>query len=159
MAIPRVKLNVGRQRVTRVVSSTEAGYIQSIRRQMATIEENLRNVVKALEDVTPGALKYGLQPIFEESQRLVPVDTGRLKRSGFLEVDKVKSGARASMGYARGGRPGYAVYVHEIPTYYHRTPTQYKFLEEAVDRKIGELRPRVIQYMLLATGIPKSKGF
>lgn len=146
MAEP-LKLNIGRQRKTVAVSPAEAGYVNSINAQMKLIQENLLKVVDHVDKVTPEALAYGLQPAFEESQRLVPVRTGRLKRSGFLEVRKVSSGAQAAMGYGRYGRPPYAAFVHERVDIPHAGDTSAKFLTIAIANKIDDFRRRVIFFL------------
>lgn len=148
-----LNLNVGRSRITSVVGPSEANYIQSIRNQMKVLQANLLKVIDAIETVTPQALKYGLQPIFDESQRLVPVDTGKLKRSGFLEVRRTARGGQAAMGYGRYGRPTYAAFVHERLDIRHAGATQAKFLEQAVHTHIDDFRRRVVLYYQKQTGI------
>lgn len=61
--------------------------------------------------------------ILEESQKLVPVETGRLLGSGFIEKNKNYS----IVGY----ETPYAVYVHEIKNNLHILG-QAKYLEDAV---------------------------
>ncbi len=144
MASP-LGLQVGRQRVTVATLPSEAGYVRSIRKQMDVIMKNLLKVIEGVQDATPEAIRFGLQPIFDESQRLVPVDTGRLKRSGYLQVrTEGRSGrVRAEIGYGLAGKPFYAGFVHEILSFKHAAPTQAKFLEAAVNAKIGDFGRRV----------------
>lgn len=150
-----LNLSVGRVRVTRAVSPAQAGYIQSIRAQMAVIKQNLLKVIDYVDNITPDALVYGLKPIYDESQRLVPVDTGKLKASGFLETRKTARGASAVLGYGRYGRPNYAAYVHERLDLRHASPTQAKFLEAAVANRIDDFRRRIVLYYQKQTGITK----
>lgn len=150
-----IQVNVGRQRITRMVSPSEASYIHSIRTQSKAIADNMRTVVRHIENVLPEAIKYGLEPILIESQRLVPVDTGKLKRSGFIETRKTAAGTAAAIGYGRYGRPTYAAFVHENLALRHAPPTQAKFLEVAVNTKIDDFRRRVEMYMKKATGVEK----
>ena len=138
-----LKLSVGRVRVTSATGPSEAGYVQSLRKQMRVIEDNILKVVEHIGLVTPEALEFGLEPIFEESQRLVPVDTGDLKRSGFIETRRTSTGASAVLGYGRYGRPSYAGFVHENLLVRHAAGTQAKFLEAAVTSKIQDFRRRV----------------
>ena len=64
-----------------------------------------------------------------------PVQTeGFLARTGYTQV---------VLGFARWGWPKYAIYVHEDPRPYHDPPTQYKFLEEAVNRHYQGFKERV----------------
>ena len=138
---------IGRVRVTRVVSASEAGYIAHMREQSKVIADNMRRAVQHIDNATPDAILFGLEPIYDESQRLVPVDTGRLKRSGFTAARKRAGGATAEIGYGRFGRPFYALFVHERMDVRHAPPTQAKFLETAVMTKLGDFRRRVELYM------------
>ncbi len=147
--MPNLNLIVGRVRVTRAVSPAEPGYLRSIRNQMKVIEQNLRKVIKQIKFVTPQAIVFGLQPIFDRSQELVPVDTGVLKRSGFLEVDtEQRSGhVRVQIGYGKHGRPHYTAFVHEMLHFRHAKGTSAKFLEFAVNEKIHLFPSRTFAYM------------
>ena len=148
-------IQVGRQRVTVAASPSEAGYIRIIRGQMNTIMKNMLKLIEGIEGVTPAAIKFGMEPIFEESQRLVPVDTGKLKLSGYLEVrTESRSGrVRAEIGYGLHGRPHYAGFVHEMVNISHAPPTQAKYLEAAINTKIGDFVRRVGFFLQKATGI------
>ncbi len=148
-----LNLNVGRVRRTSVVSPSEATYIKSIRDQMALISSNVLKVVKRLDESTPDAIRFGLEPIFQESQRLVPVDRGPLKASGFIEVRKTAGGAQAAIGYGRYGRPTYAAFVHERLDLRHAPPTQAKFLEEPIMKGIDTFRRRVALFYRKQTGL------
>ena len=145
-------LNVGRQRVTNVASPSESSYIRSIRAQMKVIEQNMMKVTAHIEIVTAEGIAFGLEPILKESQRLVPVDTGKLKRSGFIETRRMSGGTEAAIGYGRYGRPTYAAFVHENMNVRHAAPTQAKFLEVAVNTKIGDFGRRVALYMKRSMG-------
>ena len=100
---------------------------------------------KIVEGASAGLYEAGTI-IMANSQILVPVDTGTLKRSGRVEEPVVSGDGDAvtvTVGYAYGaeyeGRaqgdgdeavgPGYGVYVHEILGNKHKPPTQAKFLE------------------------------
>lgn len=61
---------------------------------------------------------------YSNSQMLVPVDTGILKDSGYINI----IGTSASVGYMTT----YASYVHEIMDYRHSKPTQAKYLTDAL---------------------------
>jgi hypothetical protein len=50
-----------------------------------TIEANIKKRLGDLAGYCPQAVMYATLPIFEQSQRIVPVKTGRLKRSGYLQ--------------------------------------------------------------------------
>lgn len=148
-------IQVGRQRVTRVVSPSEAGYIRSIRGQMSGIMKNMLKLIEGIENATPDAIRFGLQPIFDESQRLVPVDTSRLKDSGYVEVrTEGRSGrVRAEIGYGLYGKPHYAGIVHERLDVRHAGATQAKYLEAAINSHIGTFVRRVALHVQKRTGL------
>jgi len=147
-------LQIGRVRVTNVPSPSESRYIRVIREQSKAVVENLKKVVERIEGVTPQALRFGLKPIFDESQRLVPVDKGKLKASGFVEVRRTRSdNVSAEIGYGRFGRPFYAGFVHERTDLRHAPPTQAKYLEAAVNKRIGDFTRRVGLFIQNETGL------
>lgn len=82
--------------------------------------------------------------LMAESQELVPVETGTLKRSGVVQEPVIDGDSvSVTIGYGFGVEyetkalgdgdeevgPGYGVYVHEILENRHLPPTQAKFLE------------------------------
>lgn len=102
----------------------------------------------ALEEIYPG-LADGLETLankmLDESQELVPVDTGSLKSSASVEAPEFGSNEISIiLGYAIGemgdivnpdtGRTvnTYAVDVHEQIDVYHAPPTRAKYLEDPV---------------------------
>lgn len=107
-----------------------------------------------VEGVAAGLYQAGTA-IMAESQILVPVDTGTLKRSGRVEEPEVAGDTvSVTVGYGYGDEyparveatdpddhTGYAVYVHEIARYRHAPPTQYKYLEKPVRAFEPELGP------------------
>ncbi len=148
-------IQVGRQRVTSAAHPSEAGYIRSIRSQMDVIMKNMLKLIAGIENATPHAIRHGLLPIFEESQRLVPVDKGDLKASGYVVVRTEGRGGRvrAEIGYGRHGRPHYAGYVHEMLSIPHAPPTQAKYLEAAINKHISDFTRRVGMFLQKATGL------
>ncbi len=152
MASP-LGFSVGRVRVTSAAHPSEAGYIRSIRGQMAGIVENLKKTIDRIEKVTPEALKFGVQPIFDRSQELVPVDTGDLMTSGFIETRPTAQGVGVFVGYGRYGKPNYAGFVHERLDLRHAKGKQAKFLEAAVNEKSGDFARRVALYIRRETGM------
>ncbi|KKM27945.1 hypothetical protein LCGC14_1569610 [marine sediment metagenome] len=150
-----LNFTVGRVRVTNVPSPSEGQYIRIIREQMNTVKGNMLKLIERIEGVTPEAIRFGLQPIFDESQRLVPVDTGKLKRSGFIEVRTQARGGRVSaeIGYGRFGQPFYAGFVHENLAFRHAPPTQALYLKAAVDKHVGDFVRRVGRFIQQQTGL------
>lgn len=143
----RIPLNVGR-----------VDRRSSFQKQMRRIVRNFKHVTDAIEnDVMPEALRYAVMPIVERSQYYVPVDTGALKASQYVFIGKLPNKPRISVGYARGNQVpkgyedkrenlDYAIKVHELSHYYHKPPTQYKFLEQAFNERAEQILPRVAEY-------------
>ncbi len=154
MASP-LGFNVGRVRVTHHANAhpSEAGYIRSIRGQMDAIVQNLQKTIDRIENVTPAALVFGVQPIFDRSQELVPIDTGDLMASGFIETRETANGVGVFVGYGRFGKPHYAGFVHERLDLRHAKGKQAKFLEAAVNEKIGDFTRRVALFIRRETGM------
>lgn len=149
----QVRFKVGRQRLDGNVRPSQANYTRQIREQMKVIEDNLMRVIKGIEGLTPEALEYGVQPIYDKSQVYVPVKTGDLKVSGFVDSGVTSRGARVVVSYGKGGKPEYAVFVHEMVDFQHDAPTQAKFLEYAVDEHINEVAPRVAKFIKDGIGL------
>jgi hypothetical protein len=107
------------------ISTTGRGgiRIEGINRTLARMQRLAKNNRKAL---ARGMQKAG-DFLLKESKMIVPVDTGKLRRSGFnrLTEDKRKS-VVFQVGYSRR----YAVYVHERLDLAHKSPTSAKFLEK-----------------------------
>jgi hypothetical protein len=99
--------------------------------------------VTNLEDV--------MADIFAETQVLVPVETGALKRSGRVVREAVTAdGVVLSIAYGGPSEPryvDYAVYVHERLDVRHAPPTQAKFIE------VPMLRYATVMEARLAAGI------
>ena len=77
--------------------------------------------------------------IFKESQKLVPVDTGALRASGFVHAPK-KENDRVFVRVTYGGPAAhYALYVHENLYARHDAPTQAKYLETPLYRQVPVL--------------------
>ncbi len=77
--------------------------------------------------------------IFNESQRLVPVDKGMLRGSGSLTKESKLGGTEFFVTYGGPAAP-YALYVHEDPNAKHNAPTQAKYLEEPFMKVKGSLK-------------------
>jgi len=106
-------------------------------------EEKILGILDFIEGVTPDAIMYGLQPAYALSQELVPVHTGKLKASGFLEVIGSGSKKQVVIGYAKGNNPYYGLFVHEMTDIYHSHGTQAKFLSDAIDITEGKIEERI----------------
>ena len=148
-----IRFPVGRQQMRGAVKfHSGSTATMAVREQVANIQKNLEQVINSIEGATEGAIEFALQAVMDTSQELVPVDTGALKASGFIQVFRMRSTIQGVAGYAAGGSPFYAALVHENLEFYHIPPTQAKFLEEAVNRHEKNFRSMIIDFMLDETG-------
>lgn len=107
---------------------------------------------KALHGLTQ-ALYLEAQMAFNESQTLVPIDTGILRSSGHIKSPVVSEEAiEITIAYG-GPATDYAFIVHEkiyAPSgkkVYHRPPTRAKYLEIPVRRRSKGMAKRLGQYV------------
>lgn len=87
---------------------------------------------RKMRHFTPAKLTRGMMAAGRQLQRdsmlLVPVDTGTLKRSATTILKKSTSKGIVIVDVQYSTH--YALAVHEILYYYHKPPTQAKFLEQ-----------------------------
>ncbi len=80
---------------------------------MTEAVNNLAALVRDLGDAIPAALYQEAHDIMRESKRQVPVDTGRLRATGY--VTPPQKDERGEDYVELGYGTDYALYVHEIP--------------------------------------------
>lgn len=99
------------------------------------LDDFFRNVEASFDDTLhalEGATFEKANTIMTDSKKLVPVDTGALKNSGFAE-NPVVSGKLVTVKIGFGGvAVPYAIKVHEDLTAHH-TVGQAKYLEEPLN--------------------------
>lgn len=144
---------VGTQRITKNLRPSQASYTREIRAQMQGIEEEVSAIINQLKGVTPVVLEDALRPTFEKSQFYCPKDTHALVNSGYLEAHRTPSGIHVEIGYGKGGDPHYAVFVHEMTSYYHETPTRAKFLQVAIQEDADAIPERILSGYKASVGI------
>lgn len=132
-----IKLKMGKVNVRTTGFPSEANFVKQVNQGMRALEKNLLWVIEQFEDVTPDIMKDALQPIFDKSQEYVPKRTRALMNSGYVEVVERRGRPYVELGYAAGGKPDYAAYVHENTEMPHAAPTRAKFLEAAINEEIG----------------------
>lgn len=123
-----------------------------LRRQLDTLVKNFADIAVHMKEEAAEILEDALRPTFELSQKYVPKDTLRLMHSGYLVIKQTSKGAQAAMGYAEGGNPHYALYVHEIPRA-HADPTSWKYLQRAIDEDGDNIKQRLYVGVRKAMGI------
>jgi hypothetical protein len=100
----------------------------------------LANALKRIPSHMPNILEKSIYEeanvIFNESQKLVPVDTGALRASGFVHAPR-RENNRVFVRVTYGGSAAhYALYVHENLYARHDAPTQAKYLETSLYRQV-----------------------
>jgi hypothetical protein len=143
MAITPINVQVGLTRVSAPLYASEPGYVSSINAQMKVIQNNLAKVLSAIEGATPEIMLEAVRPTFLKSQSYCPLDKGPLRASGYCEIRQWRGQPRVEVGYAKGGKPRYAVFVHEKVQDRHAPPTRAKFLEAALNEDLGAIRGRL----------------
>lgn len=126
-----------------------ANYANMMKLQSKQVSDMLTNVIADIKGVLPEILYEALLPTFELSQLYVPVDTGELKESGYLEKQTYDGGARVLMGYGKNGSPDYTILVHERVDMHHKSPTRAKFLLSAIEETAGDIYARILEAMTL----------
>jgi hypothetical protein len=113
-------------------------------------------------EVAKQAIAQGLyleaQMAFNESQTLVPIDTGILRTSGHITSPKVTpESVEITIAYG-GPATDYAYIVHEriyAPSgkkVYHKPPTRAKYLETPVKRRSKGMGKRLTTFVHRAIG-------
>jgi hypothetical protein len=102
----------------------------------------LRLLGEKSPDAMGKALYQEANDIIREAKALTPYDTGVLHGSAFVNLPEAR-GAEVSvtLGYGQAAKE-YAELQHEELSYYHKPPTQAKFLEqpfhEAANNGMGQ---------------------
>ncbi len=142
MARRRIKINVGKQGFDPGFPASHS-YVANMQAQSKAMTDALLDVLNQLEWASEDIMLEALEPTFELSKTLCPVDTGKLIESGYLEKTSFRGKPRVELGYARGGSPWYAVLVHERPVY-HAEPTTWKWLQKALDQDFDNIWGRIV---------------
>lgn len=106
--------------------------------------DGFKEIYKAMglveEEITKAAIKgmkVTAQNILGESQKLVPVDTGTLQRSGVIKTDNEKQVTTISYNTP------YALKQHEDASLNHPNGGEAKYLERPFNEKKGELEVNI----------------
>jgi len=153
MSIRPFRASVGLRRILAGISESQAAVTRQSRAQMQSVVKRFKEFERHMISQMPEILREALEPTFEKSQKYVPVDTGDLKESGFLQVVKTRSGAFVSMGYGLGGRPPYSVFVHEDLEASHKPPTRAKFLQSALEEDSSLIERRIQSLLRRAASV------
>jgi len=138
----KVKIDFGLKRFSHgrgVYYPSEGRYIAQMQAQVEALTKDLMSFIDQIEDFSPEIIKDALMPTFTKAKVYTPKLTHALVNSGYLEIVSFKAKPRVEMGFARGGEPYYAVYVHEMVGFQHAAPTRSKFLEAAVMEDLDQI--------------------
>jgi hypothetical protein len=106
------------------------------------------------QEVLPEVMVEAIEPTMALSDHYAPKDSHNMVNSRYNEVRGQRSGEpHVEVGYNRNGEAPYTIFVHEMPQYYHAPPTQYKFLQRALDEESPEILGRI------AAGMKRKVGF
>ena len=108
------------------------------------MQKRIQQVIGDTRLATAEGIEEIAKRVYERSQELVPVDTGALRKSGFVKIEKKNGHTRAAIGYSKDGPPAYGLFVHENDEAYHAPPTQSGFLFKAVDEVAPQI-PRILR--------------
>lgn len=114
--------------------------------------EEVMRALRLLGEKAPNAMGAALyqesNDIIREAKVLTPFREGTLAGSAFVNHPNV-SGAEVSvtLGYGQAAS-AYAEVQHEELSYYHKPPTQAKFLEQPFNEAVGNGMEQRITYKL-----------
>lgn len=148
-----LRLSVGKKAYSRSQETSQSALGRAMQGDFRAIEQNFRKFADHMERVSPDILKEALEPTFEKAKNYTPKDTGDLVESAYLETRNFRGRAQVEMGFAKGGTPDYAIFVHEMLDYAHKAPTQAKFLERAIDEDANDIQRRVVELTKRAAGV------
>lgn len=137
------RLVVGKLTVRAPKYPSETGFVESINEQLRELEEILKSVISQVENASPEIMIYALEPTFTKTQYYCPKDTHALVNSGYLEITSSRGNPRVELGYAKGGRPPYAAYVHERLDIMHKHPTRAKWVQSAMFEDLIQIQDRL----------------
>jgi hypothetical protein len=143
---------VGRQNIRGSEDSSAAELGRILQADLADMVQGISEFVEHMHGVTAEILVEALEPTLGKALEYCPVATGRLQRSGYLEVESYRGQATAYMGFGRGGNPPYTIYVHEIPAY-HEPPTRHKFFQAALDEDYYSILNNLPRLVAEAAGV------
>lgn len=138
-----VRLVMGKTNVRTSGYPSEASFVRQVNAGMNEIQKNLIYCLEQFENATPEIMYDALKPTFDKSLTYTPYKTGDLRNSGYLEITQWRGSPQVQMGYAKGGKPDYATYVHEMVEIPHEAPTRAKWLQVAVNEDIGQIIDRL----------------
>jgi len=116
----------------------------------AVIKSNGKATAKINFTIAEALVKCA-EVLLAKSQKLVPVATEALKKSGRVEMnDKAGTGAAATVAYGGPTAP-YAYIVHERMDIPHAAPTQARYLADAIPMVRGTMTSIIRRQLSVGT--------
>lgn len=143
--------HMGSRQVRSSYGASSNALTADFRASMAEVLGNYDRFVDHIEGATPAIIRDAVEPTLRKAEVYCPADTGDLRKSKFLEVETRRGQHVVAIGFGKGGKPDYAVFVHEMP-YAHVAPTRSKFLQAALEEDQGSFAGRIARGMKLAAG-------
>lgn len=146
---------LGAKRLVGPRPSHEVSHTKGARESMRQVNANFQALVKSIEASTPDILQFAVQPILDQADIYVPKDTESLRESQYAETFRMGKIFGIEIGYGHVSAVGsgrhdprtYAAMVHERPDLQHEAPTQYKYLQTAIQERLSQVLPRVHQFL------------
>jgi hypothetical protein len=107
------------------------------------ITDAILGIFDQFEEAATEIMIESLEPTLELADYYCPKDTGDLVNSHYIKEARKGSESRVEIGYALGGVPRYAAFVHEATWIPRRTPERSKFLQAAVMEDLTNIYNRI----------------
>lgn len=103
----------------------------------------MERAIRTLGENGPKAMALALENeaerIMNQAKDIVPVDTTALETSGIVDLPMISgSDVTVKMGFG-GAASAYAEVQHEELSYYHKPPTQAKYLEQPLQEAAEDM--------------------
>ena len=90
---------------------------KNLKASLKKLEQQIQVKIDSVKDVSEEGLLAVGNDMLNRSLEIVPIETGALKKSAFIETDKTPGRISVSFGYNKDGSAPYAVFAHEIGPY------------------------------------------
>lgn len=139
-----MKGNVGSKYIRSSAPQSRQSLERSFRASMQDILAGFDEFMEDIETNSAEILTDAMEETFGKALTYCPEDSGELRDSGYLEVQSFRGKHVCAIGFGKGNKPDYAIYVHEMP-YQHEAPTRSKFLQAALDEDYYSILNKVAE--------------
>lgn len=135
---------IGAQSTPRGYGDLKARRLSESRAAMGAIIDNFKAWVAHLEGNAADVLYEAMLPTFEKAKLYTPKKDGDLVASGYLEKRTFRGNSIVEIGFGKGNKPFYAIWVHEKLEDRHAPPTRAKYLQSALEEDEGQIRSLIL---------------